>query len=372
MKLRSAGPHRAEARYASWLLRLLLSPGVAPDRPDPLDWDVLLAVARANGVLVRTAERLAAGGVALPDPFAAAVAAERRRIRATLALMRHVSRACRARGIAFVFPKAFQDRPDFGDDVDLLLLRRSVRVDRDILAGLAATPVPRDLGECLAGTTTYSITGCPSPLDVQHGRLGIVGEHHTLSEVLVLHARPIVVAGIEFAEPRREDQLVLQGLQRVAGRRRIALCDVVFTVSAVRCPTLDWDDVIASARRHGALPGLGCYLSYVDQVHQDAFGTPLLPGAVLPLLPSQGWGRIAYREGGYRVPIVRANSRLYWRQFRQRLAAGDWRGAARLWLIPLVAITRAARRLSERRAAGGVAGEARTWTTPFAEGSVAE
>src|SRR6266704_2497765 len=168
--------------------------------------------------------------------------------------MQRVSRACQARHIAFLFPKAFQDYPDFGDDVDLLVLTRSTRVDGGIIEGLPASPVPRDCGERIAGAVTYRVTGYPSPLDVQHGRLGIVGEHDAFPQVLIEHARVTVVEGIEFAEPPPEDQLVLQGMQRVAGRLRIALCDVVFTVSTLRRATLDWDYVIATARQHGALP----------------------------------------------------------------------------------------------------------------------
>ncbi|PYO80136.1 MAG: hypothetical protein DMD67_01175, partial [Gemmatimonadetes bacterium] len=278
--------------------------------------------------------------------FAQAVADERVRVRSTLELMSHVGRTCEARGIPYLFPKAFQDYPDFGDDVDLLVLRRSTRVDTAIVAGLPTVPVARDLGERFAGTATYRIRGCSSPLDVQHGRLGIVGEHDEFPRVLVQHARPIVVDGIAFAEPPPEDQLVLQGLQRVPGRLRIALSDVVFTISTLRRPTLDWDYVIVTARRYGALPGLGCYLGYVDQIHRDVFARPLLSDTVARALTLEGWGRIAFRDGGYRFPIVRANGRLYWGQLRHRIASGDWGGAGRLFLIPLVAGARAGRRLT--------------------------
>lgn len=353
--------------YASWVLRLLLAPGDASRAPAARDWDVLLEVASANGVLVRTAERLTVAGVAVPAAFAAAVAAERERIRSTLALMQRVDAACRDRGIAFVFPKAFQDYPDFGDDVDLVVLARSTVVDRGILAGLDASSVPRDLGERIASTTTYWITGYASPLDVQHGRLGLVGEHVAFPDVLVRHARPVVVAGIEFAEPRPEDRLVLQGIQRVPGRLRIALCDVVSTVSMVRSATLDWDYVVATARQHGALPGLGCYLDYVDQVHREVLGQPLLSGAVACSVPLGGWGRIEYRDGGYRFPIIRANSRLYWRQFWARIAGADWAGAGRLCLAPLVAAARAGRRLARRNQPVAPPQGDREWRKPLAE-----
>jgi len=158
---------------------------------------------------------------------------------------------------------------------------------------LLATPVGRDLGDRIAGTTTYRIKGYLSPLDVQHGRLGLVGEHDAFPQVLTRHARPVLVEGTEFAGARLEDQLVLQGMQRVGGRLRVALCDVVFTVSTLRRATLDWNYVIATARQHGALPGLSCYLSYVDQIHRDVFWQPLLSDVMRRSLMLHGWGRTA-------------------------------------------------------------------------------
>ena len=342
-------PH-TERRHASWVLRLLLDPSAATNPLDNVDWDLLLDIARSNSVLVRAAERLAALGVRVPEPFAAAVAHDQQRVRSMLDLVRHVSRACEKSAIEFVFPKAFQDYPDMGDDVDLLVLPRSLRVDRGILAGLEASAIARDLGQWLAGTVAYEIRGYPSPLDVQHGRLGVVGEHGAFPPVLIHNRRRVVVEGAESYSSPPEDQLVLQGLQRVSGRLRIALCDVVFTVSAIRGGRLDWDTVIATARRHGALPGLSCYLGYVDQIYGEAFGQPLLSNAVrqalLPHLWGRGGGRIEFRRGGYRFPILRVNSLLYLEQLRARIACGDWAGGGRLCLIPIVGAVRVFRRLA--------------------------
>ncbi len=337
---------QGERRHAAWVLRLLLDRRAAADDASSLDWDVLLAVARGNGVLVRTTERLAALGVRVPARFAAAVAQERERIRSTLKLVRHVSRACEASGIEFLFPKAFQDYPDMGDDVDLLVLQPSSRVDRGIIAGLRTSAVRRDVGDWIAGGVTYEINGCPSPLDVQHGRLGVVGEHDGFPQVLMRHRRTVAVEGVQYFVASPEDQLILQGLQRVAGRLRIALCDVVFAAAAIRGRALDWDYILATARKHGAFPGLCCYLSYVEQIYRDASGQPLLSGAARRALMLQGWGRVEFRRGGYRFPIVRVSSRLYLQQLGARIAAGDWGGAGRLCLIPMVAATRLVGRLA--------------------------
>src|SRR5256886_5535227 len=108
-------------------------------------------------------------------PYTTLFRSEQGRVGTSLELIHQVSRRCEAAGIEFVFPKAFQDYPDMGDDVDLLLLERSTEVDRRIIVELDAAALGRDLGGRIAGTTTYAVAGCPSPLDVQHGRLGVAG-----------------------------------------------------------------------------------------------------------------------------------------------------------------------------------------------------
>ena len=340
---------QAEQCHASWILRLLLSPNGAADATSLIDWELLLHTARSNGVLVRTAERLATLGARVPETFADAVALERARVHSTLELVRHVSQTCEAHGVEFVFPKLFQDYPDMGDDVDLLVLDRSSRVDRWIVAGLETSAARRDLGEWMAGTVTYAIRDCPSPLDVQHGRLGVVGEHNAFPEVLMQNQRRIIVDVAEFFAPPPEQQLVLQGLQRVAGRRRIALCDVVFTITAICRDPLDWDWIIGLARQHGVFLGLSCYLSYVDQIYGEVFGHELLPAAVRRALVLAGWGRVEFRQGGYRFPLFRVNRRLYLEQLGTRMADADWAGAGRLGLIPVVAAWRGLRGLARSR-----------------------
>src|SRR5439155_1511281 len=115
----------------------------------------------------------------------------------------------------------------------------------------------------------------------------------------------------------------------------------------IRRGSLDWDYILATARRHGALAGLGCYLSYVDQIHRDVFWQPLVAEPMRGVLGLRGWGRVEFRAGGYRFPILRVNSRLYVRQLGSRIAARDWTAATRLFLIPVVAAARAFRRLAQ-------------------------
>jgi hypothetical protein len=336
-----------ERAHAGLLLRLLLRED-REDRADVgrVDWSVLLDLARQNGALLRAADRLAERAVALPAPFADAVATERRRVRNAVALVRHVSRICTAHGIEFLFAKAFQHYPDLGGDLDLLVLSPAAEVDALLAQELPAATTHRDLTGWIAGTVAFRVRDVVTPLDVQHGRLGTVGEHRAYAVTLVRNRRRIVIEGTECAVPTPEDQLVLQGVQRIYGRRSLRLSDVAYTVSSLRHDPLDWEYILGTARRIGVLAGLGCYVGYVEQIRRALFGDLLVPATVRDRLPLEGWGRVEFTRGAYRFPALRVNARLYLKQLVAGLLAANWDGAARLCLLPLVGAAVAVGRLT--------------------------
>lgn len=340
----------AERWHASWLLRLLLGTCSAPEALAEVDWPLLTDLARSNNVLLRASERLTESRVPVPLGFAAAVYTERLRVRQTLQRVAEVTRACDEHDIPYVLPKAFQDYPDMGDDVDLLVLPPSLDVDDLITAGLRRATARRDLGQWLAHAASYVIRDCPSPLDVQHGRLGVVGEYRAFPSVLIEGRHAVPVGEATFYTSPPEHQIVLQGLQRVSGRLRIPLGDVLFTIATIQRETLDWHEIVALARRHHGHLELSCYLSYVEQIHRDAFGFALLPDAARKGLALEGWGRVEFRDGGYRFSVARVNGRLYLGQIARRLARGDMAGAGRVCLIPVVAAQRAVRRATRSEA----------------------
>ena len=333
-----------ERAQAGLVLQLLLDGFPAPDTR--IDWTTLLPLVRNNGVLIRVAERLASLGIEPPLAFAEAVAKERERVRDAFALVERVSAICRARGIPFLFAKACQHYPDLGDDLDLLVLAPAATVDALLVRQLPATAQPRDVGAWIAGTVAFRVRGVATALDVQHERVGPVGEHRAYAISLVTRQRRIVVEGTACGAPAPEDQLVLQGVQRVSGRRSLRLCDVVYTVSSLRRDRLDWDYILGTARRIGVLSGLGCYLSYVEQIHRDAFWTPLLPAVARRALPLEGWGRVDFTHGAYRFPAVRVNGRMYLRQLAAGLWTANWGGTARLCCAPVVGAATAVRHLT--------------------------
>jgi len=338
----------AQAALAVRLLQDDEAPGAALHE---VDWEVLTAVT-AQGALIRVTSRLAALGVQPPARVRAVVEQERHRSRTGLDLIAHTTRVCAEHNIPCLFPKALQHYPDMGDDVDVLLLTRSRDADRLILAGLPATPMRRDLGSRLAGAAAYTIGAGTPPLDIYHGRLGTAGEETTFPAVLWAGRRRVMADGVTFDTAAPEHQLVLHGLQRVYGRSRINLADMAAVLASVRHASLDWSLVLSLAGELGVLPGLGCLLAYVEQVHREVFGQPVLPAALRSRIDLAGWGNVWFDGRGYRYRQLAVGPRVYGHKFAASLRAGRWGAAVRLALVPLVGAQRALRwvaRAGERR-----------------------
>lgn len=325
---------RSEARLPTAVLRLLL------DRRDPpladAPWHDWVVVLERNAVLVRVADRLEALGQRLPPSVSIPAALARARSESVLRLMGRVTDACERHGVPHVFPKALPHLPDVGSDIDLLVALPT-NVDTLIVDGLGATLRGPGLGHALSGSRVYHIPGSDLDLDIQHGRVGRLGEHRELATRLVQNRRRVSMAGRDWWVPAPEDALVLQGLNRLSGRRSFRIADVVSTINAVR-DGLDWDAVRRTADATGILPALACYLSYVSQIHREALGRELaLPPLGVPR--AAGWGRAEFHRGAFRFPAVRVNGELYVRAFGSAVTHGRWLGAGRLLLLPLVAAT---------------------------------
>jgi hypothetical protein len=334
---------------ASAALQLLVD-GVDPLLSDA-QWDDGVAVLERNAVLLRVADGLLALGRPLPSAMAAAAERARTRAEQVLHLMRRAGDACEQHGIPYVFPKGLPHYPDVGGDVDLLV-PRSTHVDPLIVADLGATLRGPGMGHAVSGSRVYHLAGPPPglDLDILHGRVGRLGEHPALAARLVQHRRRVVVAGATWWVPALEDALVLQGFDRLAGRRSFRIADVVSTINAVR-GGLDWDAVRGAASALGVLPGVSCYLSYVSQIHREALGRELaLPPLGLPRV--SGWGRAEFERGAFHFPAVRVNGELYARAFGSAVACGRWFDVGRLLLLPIIAATVLARRATRALAAG--------------------
>jgi hypothetical protein len=341
-----------EPLLANALLRLLLDRVAPRDRPGAEEWATCARLAGRNGVIVRWTECLVASGIELPALVARLASRERQRARAMLKTMQLVAALCRARDVAFLFPKALQHLPDMGRDLDLLVLSRTHEVDKHLRRELQAEPLPVGLRGRLAASTSYRLARCPAVLDVLHGRVGVVGEHTEFPETLLRRARPEVVEGVTFDLPSAEDQLLLQAMQKVYGRTHMRISDIVSTTRLLRDPSLDWDYLIQAARHLGILSNLSCYLSFVGQIHVNALGESLPCPIAAGMLLTERWGRVRF-SGEYRFPLGRVHLRIYVKRLAAEVAARRWASAGRHGLMPILAAdavwSRLFRRARQRR-----------------------
>ena len=335
---------------AAVLVELLLG-DPSRRRAADVDWNALVEIARDNGVLLRVNERLAALGVKRSPAFLATVEIERRRARGVFDLVRHVGDACDSAGIPHLFAKASRHYPDAGRDVDVLVAAPAADVDRVLRNELSAVPTRRALASRLSRTTTYAVEGCAAPLDVQHGSLGVAGEHDWYAGDLLHERQRTTVGGIDIFAPSPEDSLVLQGLQRVYGRVSIRISDIASTVPLLRSDALDWDYILRTVTRLGVLPGLRCYLTYVSQICRETAGELPVPRELV----GGPWGVVSFHRDGYHFPAIDVNARLYMSAFATKIRSGEWSNAVRICALPAVAVTSTARRVMRKRGRGPTA-----------------
>jgi hypothetical protein len=334
---------------ATRLLRLLIDRAFPPGVGSEDLWRDLHLLAARNGLLLRFARQLQREN-ALPADALPLVNAEQRRAEASFGLVGRVAEACVKHGVDSVFISAVQHHPDIGLDIDLLILDRSASAGAAIARSAGLRPVARGIGARLTAAATYESPDDAVPLDIHHGRLGAAGEHFGFPVSLLARRQPTVVEGQALFVPSDDDQIVLQGMLRVYGRRSIRLADAFHTITAVRRCQYDWNYVVEQARKTGTLPGLDCYLDYLEQLHRRIYGVPLLEKTFRAALGYGGWGRIDLTGGQLRFPVGRVSAHLYLRQLGTQVLRGEWSAAGRSCLIPVVGAASSARRLTARAA----------------------
>jgi hypothetical protein len=337
-----------ERRHAALALHWLIEDR-ADDPGFALDWGMLQSLAQSNAILVKLDDLLGRTGMRRPSAFVDVAAAARARAAAALAVVVKLRDACARQHVECVFPSLVDHFPDVGNDIDLLVLSRTAEVDAALLAAVPATPDAMALWDRIAGASVYQVSGSDLMLDIHHGRLGIIGEHTEYPRRVVRQRQLVSLDGAAVPVPAPEDRLILQGMNRVYGRRHFRLGDVLATVRLIRTPGLDWADLVATARALGALSGLSCYLGYVDRIYREAYGAPLIPDASRAHFTLDGWGEPVFHDRGYRFPALRVGRRLFWSEFGSVLGAGEWSTVSRLCLVPPLVAAAGVRKLARRR-----------------------
>ena len=310
-----------------------------------LDWSELRTAAQRGGALVRVADAIEQPREALPPRFAAATAEACRRAQQVVDLVDRLSAACNRLGLPHAFLRTAECYPDAQRTIDLLVSDPSVNIDAEIFRDIPAVTHRGLLHHRLAGATTYRVAYGNRVL-IRHGRLGRLGEHARFARLLLARARPRPMGTATPIAPSGEDHLLLLAIHQLYTRPEFRLSDLHCAIEAVRARTLDWDYVFATALSTGIVPAVGCYVQYLDRVHQSVTGRALLPQPVLDRFAADARPiRQAGTAQDARFPRTRAAARLYLQNLRATLESGRWHSALRLSLIPvLAALTAGTRR----------------------------
>src|SRR2546430_5610468 len=184
----------------------------------------------------------------------------------------------------------------------------------------------------------------------------------TLFPYTTLFRSAAALGGLECARPAPEDQLVLQGVEKVVARRAFHLTDVLFTIATIRRggSDLDWDYVIATARALGARGGLSCYLQLVHDIHARLLGGELLARDTRRALGPRLSRRARFDRAGFHGSALWVTGQVHARLLVGAVVSRDWAAARRLALWPLAALGARLRRHSAAFPAWPRAAEAGT------------
>lgn len=308
------------------------------------DWSPVVQVARKNVLLVRLAARFTQGSLSLPPELRHAAEAEQQRIAAAVQCIRQIAALCEAEKIPYCFPKALQHYPDMGHDIDLFVADTSRRIDAGVQELFRAVPAVNSWTNIVAGKTAYRIADV-GDLEIHHGRMGHVGEHVGLAQEAMARRQWEPLSDFSIPVPSREDQLVIQALQRIYGHFSIRVSDLLHTVMLVQLSQFDWERAVDVAQRHGLWSGLQCYCSYVARIYSDNFRQSLLPASVAHRLVSGRWGTVRVVRSAFRFPTLTIATYMYGRKFLSDLFQKEWYSCAKLALIPFLTCLAAARRV---------------------------
>lgn len=287
-------------------------------------WRELVVVLRANVVLIRVADRYAPFGAAVA-PLLEAARLERERVASAMTMLARIAEALKAERVTIVFIKSFQHYPDMGSDIDLLVDDGTMRTDRVIAQAMGARPRRGTPASTFAGKRTYEVPGFAAPIDIHHGRLGLLGEHRALARRIFARPRRVTMAGLELAMPAPEEQLLLQVVDRVYARRHIRASDIIGVKRLAEGPV---DQVALRAGAREA--GIGRMLSYLVATAEGLTlrATKPHPGAA---------GLPTAHAGGYPLANARVAAS-YAATALDAVLAGDVERAMRIAALPALAL----------------------------------
>lgn len=247
------------------------------DTPEPIalgsidaaTWNRFVHFCTKNLILVRMGRFCADKNIPVTADFVTAVAAEKERIAATVAMMAELTAFCEESGIAIVFPKAYMHYPDMGHDIDLWVRdEKTQNIDRLLAGRFSLKQDWNSLLNSVAGKRAFVCLygGQHIALEVHHGRTGVVGEFRNIVEEAIEHHRSITVDGHQFPLPDAEATLVIQAVQRILSHRCVRISDLILSRTLLSESSFDRERATGIAERCGAGFSLEKYLKLSHEI----------------------------------------------------------------------------------------------------------
>lgn len=323
------------------LLTLLLDDEVSPDLEAicSVHADYFVRVLQSNVILVRVFDRFAQKGIKFPeciDP--SVIQREKDRVYMTLQLIAEIGSLCNQYEIDHIFTKAFQHYPDMGHDIDLFVRDRSPEIDRLIKSNFGVLPEHDSILNLVSGKRGYRIEGYSSPVEVHHGRLGHLGEHNVYPGILLKNKQTITIGPVTAYVPCPEDQIIIQGLQRICGHFNIRLSDAIHTINLVKSNSLDWNYMADTAKQIGAFDGVCSYLTLVDKIFGSIHDVSCFPSESRKVFPLKRCNNFRFNGEVYVFSRPFVAGRAYIDKYITDLRLKNWESLGKLSLLPFLAL----------------------------------
>jgi hypothetical protein len=287
--------------------------------------EVLIPALERNLVLRRAIPLLRAAGSPGTMVETAAIE-EAERVASALVTIGRLTELARARGTEVLFPKALQHYPDMGHDIDLCVLE-SAAFDTAVMGELGATPARRGTFDRVSGKRGYTLPGSASPLEIHHGGFGHLGEHRAFLRRVLARRQICVTEGVDVSVPSKEDQLLIQTLQRMFSHFSVRVSDAMLAAQLIDDGDLDWDYVNRTAREFGFSAALSIWIGTIAGLCRRIAGRQLLrsggPEATL-----------SERDDVFRMNPSRVAPKLYGGVLMHALRRGNWETAGRIAVLP--------------------------------------
>jgi hypothetical protein len=263
---------------------------------------------------------------------------EQRQNERAISVLSTVVRALELTGHCPVVIKTLDHWPDLGSDLDLFSAAAEGDIVRVMRSELQAEPQPQSWGDRLAHKWNFRIPGLPQLIEIHVGCLGQTGEQDELPTHLLETSVVRDLGSLCFRVPAPEEQVCIATLQRMYRHFYIRFTDLLNLTGLVRADRLNFARLRASARRCSIWPGVATLLKITSDYNERAGAGPLpLPDFVVEA--AHFGAEVTYvGEQFLRVPMLPQGSELFLRQLIGTGAALRFRAAARLSLLPALAV----------------------------------